>query len=148
MNQENIDIRRNEVSSSLLAAITTSGLISQLKVTGIDGTKPIVIALGEESIGEVFTRVSWSGGFANLFIVGKSDSGEIEIDLASIVPPASSLLERDSEPLEIISPESPIAMLAELAAQQKDQLAFNVNFSGATVKVGSVEEVHDLIGTV
>src|SRR5690606_23245443 len=111
----------------------------------IDGSKPIVIALGEETIGDVFTRISWSGGFANLFIVSNSESGRNTVSLASIMPPASSLHEREAEPIQLFNADSPIAMLAELAGQRDGLASFNISFSGATAKVESIEEATDLV---
>src|SRR5690554_6884521 len=101
---------RRGLSAGLLGAITRVGMHKHLPITGTDGARPIVIAFGDESIGEVLERVSWSDGFANLFIV----MGPDDIALASMLPSMSALHERDAEPLELLVSDSPIAMLVEL----------------------------------
>lgn len=131
---------RRRVTAKILGSITRVGGDKHLKVTGIDGTKPIVVAFADESIGDVFQRVMWSAGFANLFVV----MGAREIVLASVLPPASSLNEREAEPLELLSPDSPIGMLVE-ASRKTGGSGFNVRIATATAKIDAVEDAHDLV---
>lgn len=135
---------RRATEAAILAAITRHGLDRQLKITGVDGSKPIVIAFGDESIGDVFTRVMWSAGFANLFVV----MNENNIALVSVLPPASALSEREAEPLELTSATSPISMLVE-ASRRSGGAGFNVriNFDGSSsaAKIEAVEDAPELV---
>lgn len=134
---------RRGATAAILAEITRLGLDRQLKITGVDGTKPIVIAFGDESIGDVFTRIMWSAGFANLFVV----MGENDIALVSVLPPASALTEREAEPLELTSAASPISMLVE-ASKRAGGASFNIRISfdssSSAAKIEAVEDASEL----
>lgn len=133
---------RRALTASILGTITRLGVHRHLKVTGVDGSKPVVIAFADESIGDVFERVTWSAGFANLFVLMSDD----DIALASVLPPASALNEREAEPLTLLSPDSPIGMLVE-ASREAGGAGFNLRIATATAKIDAVEDARELIGT-
>ncbi|WP_417512114.1 hypothetical protein [Microbacterium sp.] len=135
-----VSAERRAHTAAILGAISRPGVNSFLKVTGIDGSKPVVVAFADESIGDVFERVAWSAGFANLFVM--MEDGDLA--LASVLPPASSLREREAEPLELMSPDSPIGMLVE-ASRKAGGAGFNVRVATATAKIGAVEDARDLV---
>ncbi|GAA4379564.1 hypothetical protein [Agromyces bauzanensis] len=138
---ESMSAERRQLTAKLLGTITRLGIDRHLKVTGVDGSKPIVIAFGDESIGDVFERVAWSAGFANVFVVMSDD----DIALVSVLPPASSLVERESEPLELLSPDSPIEMLVE-ASRKVEGGGFNIRIAKSTAKIDAVEDAARLVG--
>lgn len=131
---------RRAQTAAILGSISRPGVDEHLKVTGIDGSKPVVVAFADESIGDVFERVSWSAGFANLFVMMDDNS----LALASVLPPASSLREREAEPLELMSPDSPIGMLIE-ASRKAGGAGFNVRIASSTSKIDAVEDARELV---
>jgi len=137
---DTMSAERRALTATILGSITRHGVDRQLKITGVDGSKPIVIAFADESIGDVFERVMWSAGFANLFVV----MDENEIALASVLPPASSLNEREAEPLTLLSPDSPIGMLIE-ASRKAGGAGFNLRIATATAKIDAVEDARKLV---
>lgn len=137
---DTMSAERRALTATILGSITRHGVDRQLKITGVDGSKPIVIAFADESIGDVFERVMWSAGFANLFVV----MDENEIALASVLPPASSLNEREAEPLTLLSPDSPIGMLVE-ASRKAGGAGFNLRIATATAKIDAVEDARKLV---
>lgn len=135
-------VERRTLTAMILGAITRTGMEHHLKVTGVDGSKPVVVAFADESIGDVFERISWSSGFANLFVV----VNDHDIALASVLPPASSLREREAEPLELLNPDSPIGMLIE-ASRKAGRAGFNVRIASSTAKIDAVEDARELVAS-
>lgn len=67
------DARRQELAKRVFHQIATTR--RELEVVDADGVRPIVVALGDELLSDVMTRVAVSGGAANLFVEVERESG-------------------------------------------------------------------------
>lgn len=103
---------------ALSRAVMLGQLSQDFPVTALDGKAPVVVAHADETVAEVFERISWSDGYANLFVLMEDG----RICLVAVMPPASSLHEANAEPIEReeIVRDSKIGMFADTIALYED----------------------------
>lgn len=117
------DEARHQIAAAIMRRLAT-GPTNFLQVTGEDGDKPIMVAFDDEKISAVFERISWSGGYSNLVVVGNGMS------VVSVLPASSAVDESAGEALLAaeIHQDASIGMLVSVAKEYADGLRIPVNF--------------------
>jgi len=131
--------RRDKIAGAIMRAAALDGVSELLTVTADDGTRPIVVAFDHELVSDVLHRVSWTGGYANLFVV---DLDVKTMDVASVMPPAASL---DAGAAEVLRPgavhgDATIGMLLTTVGTAEDGLTVQVRLPSNRADVGLVSE--------
>ncbi|TWX37137.1 hypothetical protein ES689_10670 [Frigoribacterium sp. ACAM 257] len=127
--------QRDLFAGTVLRAVA-QGAGPLLRVTADDGTRPVVVAFDHELVSDVLNRVSWSGGYANLFVI----AGEGKMIRASVVPPSASLDEGAAESLGLgaVHDDSTIGMLMANVSTARDGLTVQVRLPRNAADLSSI----------
>jgi hypothetical protein len=130
--------RRERFARDLMKSISVAGRASELKVTGPDGSKPIVVAHDHELISAVMGRVQQTEGFANLFV----SFPDGRLALVAVLPANSALFETDAEPIaaQEIHSDSTIGILLEVARSYAEGVMLPVRLTATTADVTPLGE--------
>jgi hypothetical protein len=108
---------RDQLAREVLGDVLTSS--SKLPVERPDGAHPIVVALADELLVDVWPRVDEAGRSANLFV--RMNDGTLVLLEARYAVKSASAHDLGSEPLE---QGHTIGMLVELASKYSDGVTF------------------------
>lgn len=131
--------RRDKIAGAIMRATALDGIGELLTVTADDGTRPIVVAFDHELVSDVLHRVSWTGGYANLFVV------DVEVNsmmVASVIPPEASLDEAAPETLRpgAVHGDATIGMLLVAVETAPEGMTIQVRLPTNRADVGLVGE--------
>ncbi|MFJ7289231.1 hypothetical protein ACIQUC_13010 [Curtobacterium sp. NPDC098951] len=118
-------------------ALTDVG--KSLRVTADDGSRPITVAFDHELVSDVLHRVSWTGGYSNLFVI---DASENLMTRASVMPPEASLDPDSAEKFsqDAVHADSTIGMLMATVRTARDGVAVQVRLPRTQADVSDVSE--------
>jgi len=125
---------RHRIAADIMQRLASYN-IDFLPVTGLEGEKPIMVAFEDEQISAVFERIAWSGGYANLIVVGFDERES----MVSVLPSLSAVDENAAERMTAaeIHRDASIGMLLTVARVFEDGLRIPVNFGTTSGRVVS-----------
>lgn len=135
--------QRDKLAGLIMRSLAKTSALPGLEVTADDGTMPIVVAFDHELVSDVLHRVSWTGGFANLFVVDLAGQSMVR---ASVMPPDDALDSRSAEVLrpDAVHGDSTIGMLLESVRASDSGLTIHVRLGASRADVRQVGEPEKL----